>query len=330
LTRIFTMLLTRAVLAEKAHKTACRYMVGADCATRSHYTKLVAHTVGRGKLMRGELVLSAYGGTVTPYVINGVMSAELMHAGFLVADDLADQSATRYGQPTWYREVGSTQAHNDANFLLNLGATAISDHGSIVKNFHKTCIASVLGQTADLSRRPSCPSKSIALYDDMCFAKTGRYSFEYPILTGLFLNASFNVCPTIRLHVRTLSASLASVFQSQNDISNLVAFGKNPGSDMALRRPTWPSAFCAAVSPTPAVLQRCPEALMDCLRNHDVQKEYDFYVQRHLKNAEDTVAKLDVMDTANIFPKCLKIVNNIVSKNKSKCPTLSPALTLSR
>lgn len=79
---------------------------------QEHFTKLLKENVFGGKMFRGCTVLyvidllSAQQNEKPDFELGSVVgiSLEIIHASFLIADDIIDQSSLRRGKPCWYKK----------------------------------------------------------------------------------------------------------------------------------------------------------------------------------------------------------------------------------
>ena len=110
-------LLAREYIEElhKAYEKVLHYLcTQTDIALthqQEHITYLMKENVFGGKMFRGCTVLyvisiiSSKLGTVPDLEMGSIVGIciEMIHASFLIADDIIDQSSTRRGNPCWYK-----------------------------------------------------------------------------------------------------------------------------------------------------------------------------------------------------------------------------------
>ena len=126
--------------------------------------------------------------------LNSAVAIELFHNGFLIHDDLQDDSFTRRGAPTMHR-------HHGAGIAVNVGnATNLLALGRVMDNhrFLGSTAAGLIAEETELMMRYSLEGQAIELgwihdnvcslkprdYLHMCLKKTSWYSFIHPMRVG--------------------------------------------------------------------------------------------------------------------------------------------------
>lgn len=283
-----------------------------------YYKNLINYNVAKGKMIRSQFVLTASGMEMNDTITRMMVSTELMHSGFLIADDVADNGVERHKAPCWHLRVGNHHANNDANFLVNLGLRAIQHDNFISILYNTTCLHSIVGQNVDLSPRNFFNSQVMTEYENLCLYKTGMYTFNYPVLAGLSAKG-VKLTSELEEHCKKLAHSLGVVYQSHNDLSNLIVHGDGAASDIALCRPTWISAFAAQILPTEDILNRRSEAISECVRNHDIQNEFEYFARHHLSEAQAVAQRIDIAcGYDDNVQTCVKMVQKLLDKEKTK------------
>lgn len=206
---------------------------------------VLVNNLSGGKQLRSKLVratASSFPGGSNIDTVPLCTAVELVHSGFLIADDCCDKARHRRGQPTWWTQVGVSNAWNDANMLCFLAKAVVRDaYGSndslwfLQQTFDEATLRTIVGQHYDMS---PVQVHSMAEYQRVAWLKTGYYTFWLPIVTGVALADTRGTTLRAVVHdVERLSNVLAEMYQSQNDMR-----GVEPGdpSDEELGRPNWP------------------------------------------------------------------------------------------
>lgn len=247
-----------------------------------------------GKQVRSRLVratVSAFPSTSYLDTIPLCTAVELVHSGFLVADDCCDKARQRRGEPTWWTKVGVSNAWNDANMLCFLSKAVLRDayneHTALwflQQTFDEATLRTIVGQHHDMSR---AQTYSMADYQRVAWLKTGYYTFWLPIISAVALASPQQdiLRSTIR-DVELLGNVLAEMYQSQNDMRG-VADG-DP-SDEELGRPTWPAA-----------------CINQCGRNVDLGGAHEEYVENCVQAAHLLAERIDTRAGVPFAQACLQ------------------------
>ena len=195
---------------------------------------------------------------------------ELLHAFFLVHDDIADGAATRRGGPALHRVLG--QGRLGENLAVVAGdllfveavdallACGLPRAPAAVREVLAICRDTAAGQYLDLAFADADPETvlpSAARRAEML--KTARYSFEAPLVAGALLAGG---APALITGLRAVARPLGLAFQLQDDLLPLRlgdAAGKPALSDLASGKKTWlmTLAFQALDDLGRARLRRC-------------------------------------------------------------------------
>jgi len=218
----------------------------------------ITEFVSRGKMIRGALAhlgFEAYKGQNYD-LINPVSGAlELLHAGFLIHDDVMDSDEIRRGKPSihvQYRDLLTAQ--NSGNIVKNsenialclgnicyflafdlLGRTKISPKrkNDLKTLFNREAVMTGLGQMEDLyiSGIKELPDLNTIL--NIYRMKTARYTFSLPLAAGAIAgSASVNEAEKLI----NAGIEIGTLFQMRDDELNLFGnttkTGKSSGSDV--------------------------------------------------------------------------------------------------
>jgi geranylgeranyl diphosphate synthase type II len=209
------------------------------------YDLVPSYPLRPGKGLRGALCLAtcaALGGNIRK-ALNTAVAIELLHTGFLIHDDVQDESENRRGAPTLHREHGVPIAVNVGNATNLLALQRLMENRNqlgaqvswrVMRETEKMMACSLAGQAIELSWiRDNVCELDDRDYLNMCLKKTSWYSFIYPmrlgalIATGRELGAN-DYC--------SLGWYVGAAFQIQDDVLNLCgdygAYGKEIGGDL--------------------------------------------------------------------------------------------------
>lgn len=210
-----------------------------------HLYKLLRDYPKRGgKGLRAALALAtckALGGRERD-ALNSAVAIELFHNGFLIHDDLQDDSLLRRGAPTMHRRVGPATAVNVGNATNLLGLRCVLANAKFLGARTSELIAeetqrmmrhSLEGQAIELAWiRDNVCNLTPRDYLHMCLKKTSWYSFIYPMRVGAIVaqgkQAVERFCQ--------LGWYTGAAFQIQDDILNLTGdyeqYRKEIGGDL--------------------------------------------------------------------------------------------------
>jgi len=194
------------------------------------YDLVSAYPRRRGKGIRAALCLAtcrAFGGT-DAQALNSAVAVELFHNGFLIHDDVQDESIARRGGSTLHRKHGPGIAVNVGNATNLLAMRRILENRTIV-GLERT--AWIVEETERMMRQ-TLEGQALELawihdnvcaleptdYLRMCLKKTSWYSFIYPMRIGATIAgaapAAHDFCQ--------FGWYVGAAFQIQDDILNLV------------------------------------------------------------------------------------------------------------
>ena len=213
---------------------------------RDLYALMKDYVTREGKGLRPTLVIAtcmALGGRLEDGV-RAAAALEMFHNGFLVHDDIADESTHRRGSPTLHEAHGIGLAVNagDAMHLFavdmtlsNLSSVGLARTLGIIHEILHMCRETVEGQAVELGwiRRNFVPSRD-ADYSRMSTKKTGWYTCISPCRIGA---VAAGVTDPDLLDKFNASLRLTGIaFQIQDDILNLLGetevYGKEALGDL--------------------------------------------------------------------------------------------------
>ena len=171
------------------------------------------------------------------------MAIELLHTGFLIHDDVQDESENRRGSPTLHREHGVPIAVNVGNATNLLALQRLMENRRILGQHvswrimcetNKMMACSLAGQAIELSWiKDNVPSLTEKDYLNMCLRKTSWYSFIYPMRVGALIATRRDLRPN---DYCSLGWYVGAAFQIQDDVLNLAGdygiYGKEIGGDL--------------------------------------------------------------------------------------------------
>lgn len=193
-----------------------------------------ATTIG-GKRLRGTLVKLGYelaGGQDKKAILKIAAAVEIFQTSVLIHDDIIDQSKTRRGRITTYRQLGGDHRGEslaitlgDAGFFLGYNILLKSNFNpqsrlEALKLFNDSLSYTCLGQLLDIEM----PSSKVILEKDLFdifYLKTAHYSFIGPLLLGASLGEGSD---DLLSALEEFGKDLGIAFQITDDI--LGVFGK--------------------------------------------------------------------------------------------------------
>jgi len=213
---------------------------------RDLYALMRDYVTREGKGLRPTLVIAtclACGGRVDDGV-RAAAALEMFHNGFLVHDDIADESTHRRGKPTLHEAHGVGLAVNagDAMHLFavdmtlsNLATVGLARTLGIIHEILHMCRETVEGQAIELGwiRRNFVPKRD-ADYSRMSTKKTGWYTCISPCRIGAVAAGVSEPDLLDRFNEPLRLTGIA--FQIQDDILNLIGetalYGKEALGDL--------------------------------------------------------------------------------------------------
>jgi geranylgeranyl pyrophosphate synthase len=207
---------------------------------------LVRQLVQRpGKGLRPGLVMATAGAYGAPpsQAVPSAAGLEMLHAAFLVHDDVEDASVMRRGAPTLHRLVGVPLAVNAGDamntlsmrlFRENVGLLGPQAAARIFDEVDHLLSESLEGQALELGWiRDGRTDIAVDDYLVLVLKKTAWYSFIHPMRIGAIV-ARPDDDGLDRFH--RLGFLLGAAFQIHDDVLNLVgrpdAYGKEIGGDL--------------------------------------------------------------------------------------------------
>jgi geranylgeranyl diphosphate synthase, type I len=189
-----------------------------------------------GKRLRGTLLILGHeaAGGRKEAALDASIGVELLHAYLLIHDDFMDQDDVRRGGPTLHRALGGD--HLAASLALLCGslceAWAYQLLGPAAPLAARTVEQVILGQMADV-RGPRGRELSADEILEVQRAKTGTYTFEFPLHLGAALaSAAHPLLEVLSAYARPLGVA----FQIADDLLGTFGApevtGKPNGSDL--------------------------------------------------------------------------------------------------
>lgn len=212
----------------------------------SLYDLMRAYPARQGKGLRPTLTIAAcaaYGGRPED-AVRVAAALELFHNGFLVHDDIADESTHRRGKPTLHERHGIGLAVNAGDglnllaidgVLSNLETLGLARTLGLIHEILHMCRETVEGQAIELEwiRRQFVPTPDSAYYR-MSTKKTGWYTCISPCRLGAVVAGETAPARLDALNEAFRWVGIA--FQIQDDVLNLVGeqelYGKEPLGDL--------------------------------------------------------------------------------------------------
>lgn len=211
----------------------------------SLYDLLRAYPARQGKGLRPTLTLAAcaaFGGRPDD-AVRVAAALELFHNGFLIHDDIADESTHRRGLATLHTEHGLGLAVNAGDgmnllaidaVLSNLETVGLARTLGLIHEVLHMCRETVEGQAVELEwiRRGSVPRSDQAYYR-MSTKKTGWYTCISPCRLGAVCAGQSG--PALDVFNEAFRW-IGIAFQIQDDVLNLIGeealYGKEPLGDL--------------------------------------------------------------------------------------------------
>ena len=210
------------------------------------YDLMRDYVVREGKGLRPTLTIAtcmALGGAADA-AVRAAGALELFHNGFLVHDDIADESTHRRGKPTLHTRHGVGLAVNAGDgmnlfavdlVLSNLPTRGLAGTLGLIHEVMHMCRETVEGQAIELGwiRRNVVPRRD-ADYHRMSLKKTGWYTCISPCRIGAVCAGITD--PALLDRFNDCFRLIGIAFQIQDDVLNLVAetdqYGKEPLGDL--------------------------------------------------------------------------------------------------
>uniref|UniRef100_A0A1I8P502 Farnesyl pyrophosphate synthase n=1 Tax=Stomoxys calcitrans TaxID=35570 RepID=A0A1I8P502_STOCA len=307
----------------------------------SWFERSLKYNIPHGKLNRGLLTVLTYKNLVpakelTPENVKLAQilgwCVEILHAFFLVNDDVMDNSSTRRGQTCWHKmpDVGLI-ALNDALMMENALYALLKKYFrtadcyvDLMELFHEITYITACGQCLDLlNANNDVLSFSMEKYNATVANKTAYYTFYLPFALAMHL-AGIKDQEAFR-QSKTILLEMGHFFQVQDDF--LDCFG-NPeitgkiGTDIQDNKCSWLAVVC---------MQRASDEqkqiMRDCYGRNDAEKAEivkELYKSLGLPNTyaiyeEESynMIKTHIQQTSRGVPHCifLQILNKIYQRD---------------
>lgn len=284
--------------------------------------------VSRGKMIRGALVYlgyEAFGGSDFSQADPLAAAVELLHAGFLIHDDIMDRDELRRGKPAIHVSLRdkfdsscSDINKNAENIAICLGnicyftAFDLIDSNSISRLFNREAIVTGLGQMEDLYQSSSekIPGHEIIL--NIYRLKTARYTFSLPLKTGA-LAAGADTASLKMLN--DLGIEIGTLFQMRDDELNFFGdeevTGKPAGSDIREGKKTLIYSLLMD-----RALQKDGDFIRQCLGRDDLKKD-DIVKLRSIAN-QSGACELHEKMASEFHKNAIEIIEKVRINNDSK------------
>ena len=213
---------------------------------RDLYDLMADYVMREGKGLRPTLVIAtclAFGGGIRD-AVRSAAALEMFHNGFLVHDDIADESTHRRGLPTLHEAYGAGLAVNTGDAmhmfavdmtLSNLKTLGLARTLAVIQEILFMCRETVEGQALELGwiRYNEVPQKDED-YFVMSNKKTGWYTCISPCRIGACIGGCTDPAKLQKFDEAFRLIGIA--FQIQDDILNLVGetelYGKEALGDL--------------------------------------------------------------------------------------------------
>lgn len=210
------------------------------------YDLMVDYVTREGKGLRPTLVIAtcmALGGRAEE-AVRAAAALEMFHNGFLVHDDIADESTHRRGKPTLHESHGVGLAVNAGDamnlfavdlVLSNLPELGLARTLGLIHEILHMCRETVEGQAVELGwiRRNFVPLRD-ADYSRMSTKKTGWYTCISPCRLGAV--CAGETAPERLDRFNEAFRLIGIAFQIQDDVLNLIGdtalYGKEALGDL--------------------------------------------------------------------------------------------------
>ena len=212
----------------------------------SLYDLMRSYPARQGKGLRPTLTIAACGafGGRPEDAVRVAAALELFHNGFLVHDDIADESTHRRGRPTLHVKHGVGLAVNAGDglnllaidgVLSNLESLGLARTLGLIHEILHMCRETVEGQAIELEwiRHGTVPTSDRA-YFGMSTKKTGWYTCISPCRLGAI--CAGETSPQRLDALNECFRWIGIAFQIQDDVLNLIGeeslYGKEPLGDL--------------------------------------------------------------------------------------------------
>lgn len=304
-----------------------------------------ALTDGKATMGNGAEVVAQY----QDAILRSAMSIEMFHKASLVHDDIEDDDAFRYGQPTMHRRYGLPTAINVGDYMIGLGYRLISREA---KALGPECAADILdclanahtrlaeGQGAELLWRDR-PDKRLTPLDALkVYALKTSPAFEAALFTGARLAGAVD---EIAEPIRVFARNIGVAFQILNDLGDWDGDNNNKlqaGGDVLGGRPTLLWALALSSLPAAEQTQLLNLASPDCQLSDSerISQVRALYTQaRAFEQARRLVEKHEqrALEAAAQVPSeamqrlLMYLVDTVLERNEPSPPTIVSMNSLS-
>ncbi|XP_068107593.1 farnesyl pyrophosphate synthase-like [Hyperolius riggenbachi] len=198
--------------------------------------EVLEHSASQGQFKRGMTVLASFRELAGPELqkddnIRRVLAVswciELLQASLLVADDIMDQSETRFGQLCWYKKDGvGLGAVNDISLLeacayriLKKYCRGQSYYLNLLKLFLEYTYKAELGQSLDFITaqlgKVNLEEFTETRYKAIVKNKTGFYFYYMPVAAAMYMAGIED--EKAHQNAERILVEMAVFFQIQND-----------------------------------------------------------------------------------------------------------------
>ncbi len=208
---------------------------------RHLYEPVRAFTMRQGKGLRPALCLAAceaFGGT-SEDALPAAAALELLHAAFLIHDDIEDGSEKRRGRSAMHIEYGVPIALNAGDALAALSLRPLLDDAdrlgsrmtrAVLAEFQRTMERTVEGQAVEIGWRADNVVDLTPLdYLDMILRKTCAYTTILPLRVGALIGSWGSADLDA---IAQYGFALGAAFQIQDDVLDLVSASDSYGKDL--------------------------------------------------------------------------------------------------
>ncbi|MCA9486825.1 MAG: polyprenyl synthetase family protein [Candidatus Woesearchaeota archaeon] len=296
------------------------------------HNELCTFVLAGGKRVRGVLCSMCYnclGGQNKELALNLSLSLELLHAHFLIHDDIMDSAALRRGKPTVHKVF--EKKHNNSPRASRIGEHLALLIGDIALSYSLEVLFSLDTQTK-LSKKLSSLVNEITTktcfgqgieYNlqfekensekeilEIYYRKTAAYSFFLPLKLGALLaDADENTLQSLE----KFSYSLGLLFQIQDDLLDIFGkekVGKTLFGDLYEKKRTLLLHYALSQSKcVQEIFEKEELSQTDCLELQSLfvktgAKQYcENLIQKYYNEAQATLEKSSLSKETNSFLK---------------------------
>ncbi|MDV6033937.1 MAG: DUF116 domain-containing protein [Phycisphaera sp. RhM] len=264
-------------------------------------------------------------------VRRAALSIETFHKASLVHDDIEDDDAYRYGQPSLHKVFGVPTAINVGDFLVGMGYRLLSDRAAMCGNNAQNpvdtmaqidvmdCLAAAHmrlgeGQGAELLWRDGTDRRLTPLDALKIYSLKTSPAFEAALFSGVRLGCgddSEGKAEQYREAIRTFSRNLGVAFQILNDLGDFAGDDDNKlsaGGDIFGGRPTLLWALA-----------------LESLDENDRQQLLELaHADCPLSDGERLTAVRRLYEKAGVFETAFRLVDKHQQRAEQVADTLEP------